>query len=109
MKPFVVKPFVVNIDWTKWPPPQWQFSVVGWLLFGYGLLGLIAAQFLLEFSLSLIGMTVIFVASGFWGVASFVRETNKSREELTKRVTEQDERIRKLEEQLAALTARADK
>jgi hypothetical protein len=100
-----VKPFIVNIDWTKWPPPHWKFSLDGWYLTVLGFVCLLSAILLADTSLLFIGMIAFAVSSGLCNVARFVRETNATRDELTKRVAEQAERIRKLETQVATLTA----
>jgi hypothetical protein len=106
VRPLIVKPFVVDPN-----APQWRFFVLAGLsyLFGVGTFatGLFAhiLGFGIEGSLyTWFGIVTTFLGFAFVAIGKLVRDGQKSQAEMTKRLAEQDELIRKLEERLAALT-----
>lgn len=105
MKPFVVRPFAVDPN-----APQWRYFVLASLsyLLGicFGAVGLFALIIRVNegFPFTWIGILALWLGTAFVAIGKLVRDNHKNHTELTKRLTEQDERIRRLEEQLAALT-----
>jgi hypothetical protein len=105
-----VKPLVLNLDYSKpdLGKPHLPIYLMGWASLPIAF-SCIIGTFLISgdwrFLLPLVGILGVFAGFGLLHVARFVRTANADRGELTLRVAEQDERIRKLEEQLATLTA----
>ncbi|MBN9122716.1 MAG: hypothetical protein J0I06_26825 [Planctomycetes bacterium] len=107
MKPFVVKPFIVKPLADGQIPSHWQLLLFAWLALLVGLSCFVA---------TIMGRAVRSEAAGSFGALSvlanlvagalftlrrFVRDVANSQAEQTKRLAEQDERIRRLEERLA--------
>jgi hypothetical protein len=102
-----VKPIIVELGPYGLGAPQWTFYFIGWSLIPLGIMCFITAFFLQEatFPTMMVGMVALVVGDSMLSLGRFVRETTAKQDELTKLNAEQTSRIRKLEEQLAALTA----
>lgn len=102
-----MKPFVVRIPA---PGPHWWSWLLSHVCFVFGVSALAGAFIIRKTDPALFlaciytAMLANFLALAFRAVSKLERERDAERTELTKRLAEQDERIRKLEEQLAALT-----
>jgi hypothetical protein len=114
VKLFKVKPFSVE-DLTKFPPRHWSLYLFGFLCLFIGCLALSWRWYVRVGGVSPtegdVALVYTFVGLlGVWtGVVCFAtgrvaKESADSNDELTKRLTEQEERIRSLEAQVAALT-----
>jgi hypothetical protein len=109
VKPFAVKPFVVNIDHTRpdMGKPHWPISLAAWMSLLWSQICFVGAWVIPEliFPLLMLGNIGLASALGFFHVARFVRSGVTERDELTRLVAEQNVRIAKLEERVVALLA----
>jgi hypothetical protein len=112
MKPFVVKPFVVKPFVVKplgTPGPHWLSYLLAGLVFLLSVSALIGALIIRTTDTGIF-LTCIytsqlanFLGLAFCALGRVQRETGKNQADLTKRLTEQDERIRQFEARIAAL------
>jgi hypothetical protein len=102
-----MKPFIVEPDRAGLGAPHWTFYLIGWSLIPLAIMCIISAFFLQEAStpLLMVGILASVIGSSMFSLGRFFRETTAKQDELTRLNAEQTERIRKLEEQVAALTA----
>lgn len=110
MKPFTVKPFVVkpfNVDPNT---PQWRYFVLAGMSFFLGAGGVAMGLFAIVFRApeerhwTWIGILALWLGSAFVAIGKLVRDSHKNQIEFAKQLAKQDDRIRKLEAQVAALT-----
>ena len=104
-----MKPIVVDLDFTKpdWGKPGLWFFIWSWTLLPVEIACVGGMLLLVEqsFPLALVALLSGTVASSLWELGRFARANKTKQDELTKLIADQADRIRKLEEQLAALTA----
>ncbi len=108
-----MKPFVVE-DVTKFPPFQWSFYLFGVLIgflgcllmycrwsVGIGEVGSNKGDVSLLYTFG--GIIGLWTGAMFIGVGRLAQVSSRAQSELSTRLAEQDERIKKLEAQVAAL------
>lgn len=112
-----MKPFVVE-DVTKFPPLQWSFYLFGVLIGFFGCLSMYCRWSVgigevgsnkgdVSLLYTYLGIIGLWTGVMFIGVGRLAQASSRAQSELTARLAEQDERIKKLEEQVAALTPRS--
>ena len=110
MKLFIVKPFIVKPIVDGRVPPHWQIFFSSWiaLFIGIGCLAmtLVSAAYHTELTpvFALLSILASVLGGALMATGRFVRDSLNSQAGQTKRLAEQEERIRKLEAQVAALT-----
>jgi hypothetical protein len=110
MKPFVVKPVTARSFSVDPTAPQWRYFFLAGVSYLLGaswiVTGLIAMAFHAteERHWTYLGILALWLGSAFVAIGKLVRDSHTNQIEFAKLLAEQDERIRKLEAQVAALT-----
>lgn len=111
VKPFIVKPFVVDPN-----ARYWGWFVAAWIAYLVAIGSFITSVvFSIAFGSSDAAVTILLTPPAAWignalvATGRFVRDTEKTQTETTKRLAEQDDRIHQLEAQVAALSTPSPK
>ena len=109
MKPFTVKPFVVRPFSADPNTPQWRYFVFAGVSYSLGVIWMVSGLLAIAFRApeerhwTWMGFLAMWLGSAFVAIGKLVRDSHNNRIAFAKQLDEQDERIRQLEAQIAAL------